>query len=200
MCFPVRHGIFQTSAPFSFQSGDKVTFSGVHVPAAIVPGNIYTVSTTAPLSFKLSDSKFDDLDVHDHNAGIFMVRVWDDKDPHKSIIHATLQSPELVSAIPSKDRAVRTSEDRSNEALAAASITQPATPTQYSYRPSSAVCTNAAVFSEKCSNVTTNHATRCTSGKRRASSFVTNISPLQRNNAHDSQRSTVLLPVELPSK
>jgi hypothetical protein len=194
----VRHGVFQTSAPFSFQAGEKVTFSGVHVPAAIISGNIYTVSATAPLSFKLCDSKFDDLNDHDHNSGIFMVRVWDEKEPNQSIIHATFQSPELVSASSSKNRAARTPENRNNETLAA--ISQPVTPAQHSYRAPSAVCTDAAVFIEKCSNVTTKHAARCTSGKRRASSFATNISPLQRSNVHDSQRCTVLFPVEPPSR
>ena len=86
MSFPVHEGVFQTAAPFSFQAGEKVSFSGAHLPHPIVLGDVNTVSSIAPLSFKISELKCDDLNA-EHKAGILQVCVWGG-DTHPSMTNA----------------------------------------------------------------------------------------------------------------
>ncbi len=159
----VHEGVFVTSAPFAFQSGEKVTFAGAHVPPSIITGKVYTVSMTTALSFKISEQECAGLNV-DNDAGIFQVRAWE-RHLHQNKMSISDQSAGNVLHNPSQD---------CNEHHAASIQTKP-------------TC-HDAVFDSKVANAAMKHPARCISGKRIASSFVTNVAPLQRSNVHDSAR------------
>jgi hypothetical protein len=167
--YSVHNGVFQTSAPFSFRAGDKVTFSGAHVPPQIVLGNAYTILNTAPLSFKLADTASTGWNIED-NVAIFQARVWEGDVSNN--VKAAVQSNEPMSASSTKDsQSKKAASDPllSNRSLA---------PTVY-----------ASSLSSVPSNAVLKHVARCSSGQRRSSRFTTHISPLKRNDAHDSVRS-----------
>jgi hypothetical protein len=90
--FTVQNGIFQTSAPFSFQVGEKLTFFGAHLPPQIVLGRSYTIASVAPLSFTLSNLKFDNSNC---NFGIFQAVL--DGSTHLQAMHTKDPSKDLCS-------------------------------------------------------------------------------------------------------
>jgi hypothetical protein len=167
--FSVHNGVFQTSAPFSFRAGDKVTFSGAHVPPQIVLGNAYTILNTAPLSFELADLDSNGWNIED-NVAIFQARVWEGDASNN--VKAAVQSNEPMSASLTKDSQSKT-----------------ATSAPLLSNRSPAPTVHASSFSSIPANAVLKHVPRCSSGQRRSSRFTTHISPLPRNDAHDSVRS-----------
>ena len=190
MSLPVHKGVFQTAAPFSFQAGEKVSFSGAHLPHPIVLGDVYTVSSITPLSFKLSELNCDDLNA-EHKAGIFQVRVWSG-DTHPSIINAAAQSSDHMFATPSKDANNRAASARTRPSIQAHAVGFASTASHTSSIHASSISGGSV-------DGATNYVARRNTGVRRTSNFVSNIVPLQRNDAHESARSKFCT-VELPPR
>jgi hypothetical protein len=186
----VHKGVFQTAAPFSFQAGEKVLFSGAHLPHPIVLGDVYTVSSIAPLSFKISELKCDDLNA-EHKAGIFQVRVWSG-DTHPSIINAAAQSSDRMFATPSKDANNRAASARTRPSIQAHAVGLAST-------ASHTLSIHASSIHGGSVDGATKFIARRNTGMRRTSNFVTNIVPLQRNDAHESARSKFCT-AELPPR
>jgi hypothetical protein len=176
---PVHNGIFQTSAPFSFRPGEKITFSGAHLPPQIVLGHVYTVSSTSSLSFKLANFRCNGCHV-----GIFQARVWD-LDTQIQAIHPFNPPVCTILGAPVKDI-------DNTHSFAACAISQ-----TVSGDSSAPAGTSSA---HKLKNERKKSTSRCSSARRLASSFVNNINPLKISNLHDSLRCPALFPAEPPSR
>jgi hypothetical protein len=128
--------------------------------------------------FRLADYEYDDC--HD---GIFQARICD-SDSHLAGMH----HKDLPKNVPS------------GACLENGSLEKFAIPHIHLLdvsRTSTPFCTS---ITGKCKNDGLKDTARCSSGKRRASSFVSNINPLQISNVHDSMRSSALFSSEPLSK
>jgi hypothetical protein len=170
-----------------------VTFSGACLPHPLVLGDVYTVSSTTPLSFSIDD--LHDLchlqcDVANaerkgRGAGIFQVRVWGG-DTRPSTTNAAAQSSDGMFATPSKAANNRAASARActRPVIQAHDLAFPSTPSGASHNQASSISSGSAAAH---------------SGKRRASRFASNIAPLPRSDLHESSRSK-FGGVELPPR
>jgi hypothetical protein len=114
------------------------------------------------------------------NSAIFQARLWEGDASNN--VKAAVQSNEPMSASSTKDSQSKTATSDpllSNRSLAST--------------------VHACSFSSVPTNAVLKHDARCSSGQRRSSRFTTHISPLKRNDAHDSVRS-LNSPMQTPTR